>query len=144
MKETLIKYIAQKWHTSKQIVKYVISGGTSALVELSLLYVLTEYFNVWYMVSFLLALIIAFVVSFLMQKFWTFENSTTQELHKQASLYFVVTLTHAGLNISALYIVVEYFGMWYILAQIFIGGILALSSFIIYKFFIFKNNGTQV
>jgi putative flippase GtrA len=59
-------------------VKYVVSGGSAAIVDIVALYVFTDLFGIWYILSAILAFISAFFVSFLLQKYWTFkDNSNT-------------------------------------------------------------------
>lgn len=123
---------------SKQIFKYVISGGSAAVVNLSTLYVLTEFFHVWYLVSASTAFVGAFAVSFTLQKFWTFKDHETEGMRKQLSLYLAVILVNLAINALFVYLLVEHIGIWYMLAQIISGLVIAIESFFIYKFFIFK------
>lgn len=123
---------------SIQIVKYVISGGSAAVVNLSILYLFTEFLHIWYLISASIAYILAFGVSFGMQKFWTFKDHETSDIHKQLSLYLVVILVNLGLNALFVYLLVEHTGIWYMIAQVISGLIIAVESFFVYKFFIFK------
>ena len=78
--------------SKRQVGKYIISGGTAAAVNLSSLYILTEFFHIWYIISATTAFIGAFAISFTLQKFWTFKDHETEGMHKQLSLYFIVIL----------------------------------------------------
>lgn len=124
--------------SKKQIGKYIISGGTATVVNLSLLYTLTEFFHIWYLISAAVAFVGAFGVSFTLQKFWTFRDHDTEDIHKQLSLYLVVVLVNLGINTLLVYLLVEHAGLWYIYAQIISAMIIAVESFFVYKFFIFK------
>lgn len=126
--------------SKKQIVRYIISGGSAAVVNLSLLYVLTEFFYIWYLVSATLAFISAFGVSFTLQKFWTFKDHKTDDIHKQLSFYLVVILVNLALNALFVYLLVEYTGIWYMFAQIISGLIIAIESFFVYKLVIFRRS----
>ena len=53
-----------------KIVRYLISGGTAAAINLSLLFLLTEFVGMWYLASSVLSFIAGFTASFLFQKFW--------------------------------------------------------------------------
>jgi len=122
----------------KLYVKYVISGGTSAVTDLGLLFIFTELFNIWYLLSAILAFLIAFFVSFYLQKFWTFRDTDIQQIKKQAGLYLAVALVNLGVNTGGMFLLVEKLDLWYIFAQIIMGALIAFSSFIIYNFFIFS------
>ena len=123
---------------SIQIVKYVISGGSAAVVNLSILYLFTEFFNIWYLISASVAYILAFGVSFGLQKFWTFKDHETGDIHKQLSLYLVVILINLALNALFVYLLVEHTGVWYMIAQVISGLIIAVESFFVYKLIIFR------
>jgi putative flippase GtrA len=138
MFQRIILFIGNKWHISMQILKFLFSGGTVALVELIFLYLFTNIFGIWYILSLILAFLISFVVSFAMQKFWTFDDKRTHQMHIQASSYMFVALANLGVNAVLLYLLVQFAGMWYIYAQIVCDAIIACESFLIYKFIIFK------
>ena len=125
---------------SKQIATYLISGGIAAFMNLSLLYIFTELFYFWYVTSASIAYISAFGVSFTLQKFLTFKDHKIDGIHKQLSLYFLVMLINLTLNALFVYILVEYFGIWYMLAQIVSGLVIAVESFFVYKLLIFRRS----
>ena len=122
----------------KLIIKYIISGGTAALVDLSLLYVFTDLFGIWYITSASLAFLVAYFVSFSLQKFWTFRDNGREKIYRQMFLYFIVGVVNLLLNAGGMYLLVDKFGVMYILAQIIMGALLGFSSFLIYRFIIFE------
>ena len=117
-------------------------SGTAAAVDLWLLYVLTEWLRLHYLLSAVLAFIVAFFVSFILQKFWTFGDHSTDKLHSQAALYFVVAALNLLLNTLLLYFFVDVMGFWYIFAQILASGLIACESFFISRSFIFRARRT--
>jgi len=122
----------------KLIIKYIISGGTAASVDLACLYIFTDVLGVWYITSASLSFLIAYFVSFSLQKFWTFRDNGREKIYKQMSLYFMVGVTNLLLNALGMYLLVDGFGVMYLLAQIIMGALLGFSSFLIYKFIIFE------
>lgn len=135
-----IAAVAARWHISSQVAKFIVSGGIVALTELSLLYIFTDVFGIWYLFSLVFAFVVAFCLSFSLQKFWTFQNRKMETVHLQASSYLFVAILNLALNAGALYLLVRYFGLWYILAQALISIVLAIGSFLIYKYAIFKKH----
>ncbi|HEY4482775.1 MAG TPA: glycosyltransferase [Candidatus Paceibacterota bacterium] len=119
------------------LVKYVISGGSAAFVDIFSLYVLTEWLGLWYLISAGLAFLVAFWVSFFMQKHWTFQDGSAQS-RKQAVVYFGVALVNLGVNTLLMFFLVDLVHLWYVFAQMITGGLIAFSSFFIYRKFIFK------
>jgi len=123
-----------------KVIKYIISGGTAAIVNLASLFVLTNFFGVWYLLSAVFAFVLAFLVSYLMQKFWTFGDKQTDKIMTQAPIFFVVQVFNLIVNIVLLYMFVEFFDLYYLLGQILAGGLIAVYSFFIYKLIIFKKS----
>ena len=121
------------------IFKYIVSGGSAACVNLGVLYLLTEYAGVHYLQSAILSFIAAFFVSFLLQKFWTFNNSEKEQMHLQMVAYLAVSLVNLGIYTLMFYLLVEYLHLWYFLSAILAGGLIAVSSFFIYRHLIFKH-----
>lgn len=120
--------------------RYILSGGTAAFVNLAGLYILVRFFGFHYLLSATIAFIIAFIVSFLLQKYWTFGNFERQRgvVQKQLSTFFLIALINLGLNTTLMYFFVGMCGFWYMFAQFLSSGLIALSSFFLYKIFVFK------
>lgn len=123
-----------------KIIKYVISGGSGALVDISILYFFVKFLHVWYIFSAIFAYIVAFIVSFTLQKVWTFSDYSISGTYKQAGKYLVISFINLGLNTFFMYLFVDIFGIHYIIGQIVSGCLLAIYSFSIYSSFIFSSN----
>lgn len=121
----------------RRLIKYFISGGASAAVDLIILYILTDILGIWYLLSSIVAFAVAIGVSFTLQKFWTFRNLTTSRLYQQAALYLLIGVINLLLNSGLMYILVEVVLLWYILAQVIAALVIAALSFFVYKNFIF-------
>ena len=120
------------------LIRYIISGGTASAVDLGVIYFLTEKVKIWYLFSSILGLFIAFTVSFSLQKYWTFRDTRKSGSGKQALSYFVISIVNLAFNTLLLYVLVDIFHIWYLLAQFITLGIIAISSFFLYKLFIFN------
>ena len=141
----MIGYILKEIYKKKQLVKYVIGGGTAATVDIFLLYVFTDIFNLWIVYSASLAFLSAFFVSFYIQKYWTFDDDNERsDATKQMIMYFLVGLVNLTINAGGMYILVEKYNIMYIFAQIAMGSTIAIGSFLIYKFIIFKKHKNEM
>lgn len=128
----------------RQIIKYLIAGGTSTSADI-LIYSLLIYFaNLWYVASSIISFTIAFWISFGLQKFWTFRDKNTEKLMKQTYLYFFVAIANLGISTLLIYVFVDYAHVHKFLSKIFANIIIAAESFFVYRHFIFaKKNETQ-
>lgn len=123
----------------RKLIVYIISGGTAAVVELGSLYFFKGILGLKLIPAVSLAFILAFCVSFLLQKFWTFEDRSVDQIHKQATKYFIITGTNFFLNLFLMYVLVEILHVWYMLAKFLISGGIAFFSFFVYRMFVFKD-----
>ncbi|MCX6719201.1 MAG: GtrA family protein [Candidatus Taylorbacteria bacterium] len=127
-------YINERHPKKTKIVRYIISGGTAAAVDLVLLYILTDLIGIWYITSSILAYLVAFMVSFTLQKFWTFRDHSRNNIHSQAVIYFIVTSLNLGLNTLGIFAFVHYLSFHYLIAQIVVSVIIAMESYYVYHF----------
>jgi len=123
----------------KLVVKYLISGGLAAFVDLALLFIFTDIVGLYYLISATLAFMVAFFVSFFLQKFWTFRDTgSDKRMYRQMFFYFLIGVGNLGANAGGMYLLVSRFETMYIIAQIIMGALLAVVSFTINRLFIFK------
>lgn len=123
-----------------QVFRYILAGGAGASTDIFSLYILKGVLDFPLLLSVALAFLAGFVVSFLSQKYWTFIDHSSEKVHKQAATYFVVTLANFFLNILGMHLLVTVLGIWYLLAKVIVSGIIAVSSFFLYKYLIFKKS----
>jgi putative flippase GtrA len=135
---SLERFLPQSLRKYKIYVKFVLAGGTAAGTNLALLFFFTDILGIYYLISTTLSFIIAYFVSFYLQKYWTFRDNSRDKMAKQMSLYFIVGATNLGINDTGMYLLVDKAHLHHLIAQVVMGGIIAISSFLIYKFFIFK------
>ncbi|HRH26905.1 MAG TPA: GtrA family protein [Parcubacteria group bacterium] len=127
------------YFTKHLIIRYLISGGTSASVNIGLFSVLHYYFKIHYILSNIFAFVVAFFVSLVLQKFWTFQDHSTENIHMQGLFYLFSSLFGLGLNTSILYVSVDVIGVKPIVGVIIAGVLTAMCTFQINKKYIFKS-----
>ncbi len=96
---------------------YVLFAGFATLVDLGLLYSLTEFFHVWYFYSAAFAYFMGMVTNYLLNKYFNFKNRNKQ-IVMQFGLFATVALVGLGINQFLLYSLVEFAKFWYISAKI--------------------------
>lgn len=119
-------------------VRYVFSGGTSAAIDVALLYVLVEFVSLYYLSAAIIAMTVSFIARFLLQKYVTFQNRDEERATKQFISYSILYLASLGATAGFMYLFVDVLGMWYVQAQILSIFLIAAACFFIYKLFIFK------
>lgn len=130
----------ERYPTHTKIFRFLVSGGISTGVDLGLLYLFTDFFGIWYLVSSVLAFILAFFVSFGLQKFWTFRDHSRDGMQAQMGVYLFISSCNLGLNTFLVYLLVDHFGFHYLVAQIVTSIFIACESFFIYQRFVFRTS----
>lgn len=123
-----------------KITRYVISGGTSVVANLVVLYSLVQILKIWYLTSAIISFCVSAIVSYVLQKFFTFKDYSTKGMHLQFSHFFLYALAMLGVNTTLMYIFVDVFGFWYLLSQVVITAITAFLNYFIFNKFIFNKS----
>lgn len=117
-----------------QPVKFVIAGGSAAVVNLGTAYILTDWLGVWYLTSSVVSFILSLAVSFGLQKFWTFKDRVLDHWHQQFLIYLVLAVANLAVNTWLVFVEVEWFKLWYLSAQFVTGAFIGAYTFFLYRY----------
>ena len=133
-------FLQRHFSDHKLVTRYILVGSIGAFVNIAVLYILTNVVGVWYITSSIFSFTASLIVAFILQKCWAFKDLlfVKKYLARQAILYTISSVSFLILNILILYALVEMFNTWYILAQFFSLGSVAVGSFMFNKAFTFK------
>ncbi len=133
-----------KRFTKHILIRYIISGGTSAVVNLTTLSVLYYILGIYYLIASVFSFAVAFFVSLTLHKFWTFQDYSRVDMHLQIGKYLMSSVFGLSINTLLLYIFVDHFHFYVFLGQIFAGAITASITFFISRDIIFKKGKVVV
>src|SRR3989338_5425095 len=100
-----------------QILRYFVSGCTTAVVLFVSLILFREVLGFWYLYASTLAFCLALVTSFILQKFWTFRNVEHKNIQKQFMVFLMVSLCNLAVNATLMYVSVDILAVPYLFAQ---------------------------
>lgn len=121
---------------SSTFVRYFIGGVLSALIDLFFLYCFTEFLNIHYLISQILSFGIAFFFGFWFQKTITFRDRSDKHLTQWAR-FLIFQLIGLWFNILILHLMVDTFGVYYLLWSIVAKGVVFFRNFSMNKRFNF-------
>ena len=101
-----------------QFLKFIIIGIINTLVNLFVFYILTDIIKIYYMVSAVIAFIFAVTNSFILNKTWTFKESLNYKTSSKYLKFIIISVIALIFNLILLYILVEYFAINHMIAQI--------------------------
>ncbi len=104
---------------AKQAAKYYAVGASGVLVNLGLLFYLTEFVGLWYFLSYTLAISASISSNFILNKFWTFRDSINSQRTIVMYVKFVsVSLLGMAIQLGTVYLLVESLSVYYMLAAL--------------------------
>jgi len=117
---------------AKHAAKYYMVGATGVLVNLGILFLLTEFGGLWYFLSYFIGISISITSNFMLNKLWTFKGAIGDE--KTIIMYskFVgVSLLGMWIQLGTTYLLVESLSFYYMLAALISIGIAGGVNFLI-------------
>jgi putative flippase GtrA len=116
-----------------RVIRFIISGVLGLGVNVGVLYLFTRMFGLWYLASATLSFIISTSVSFLLQKFWTFGNSTLNKVNREFAVYLMIGLLNLCANDIILFVLVHFGEIHFVVGQLVTSAIIAVWSYFIYR-----------
>ncbi|MFA6215546.1 MAG: GtrA family protein [Patescibacteria group bacterium] len=138
IKILLDKYLL-KFPLLKQFIKFCIVGGTAALINFSILYSLTEWLNIWYVISNVCGGVVSGIFNFFSNKNWTFRNKEKGRQAYWQMIKFIIVIS-SGLVVHTLivYSLTEFIAIDYRLSWVAATGIITLWNFVFNRFWTFR------
>lgn len=127
----------------QKIIRYVFAGTTAALGNISILFILVQFFHLHYLLASVLSYVGSMALGFTLQKLWAFRDKTTDRVPVQFLFYIAVSTMNLIINTGAMYVFVSIFGIWYIAAQFLSGIIIAVTGYIGYQTFVFNKKTVE-
>ena len=133
-----------------EFLRYVIVGGISALIDMGALYLLTEYVfdgrkdGLPLTLSVAGGFIVGLIANYLLSQLFVFTSDTQREKGKKAGaflIYALVGLVGFGLTEGLMHlgmIFVSHEGLWYILLNCFVKGVVLIWIYLGRKIFVYK------
>lgn len=113
-----------------RFIRFALVGALVGVSQIVLLYIQTDIFGWWYVLSNLTAWTISFLASFFIQRRWTFAVQGPGSIG-QLVRYFLLQIGVLVTNTGLLYIAVDMFGFWYVGAEAIIALVLAVVTYTI-------------
>ena len=121
----------------KQLFRFGVVGFTAFLIDAGLLYVLTEYLHVYYLVSSVISFIVSLIYNYILSIFWVFDVKKKQT-YKEVLLFVVLSVIGLGVNQLVMYLGVDLLNIHYMLCKVIATIIVMIYNFVTRKIFIEK------
>ncbi|UCF65392.1 MAG: GtrA family protein [bacterium] len=122
-----------------RILKFGLVGMTGVGVNMGMLYILTEYLHIIYIISSLIAIEISILSNFFLNDLWTWGDRVKKSFWERFIQYHIsVGLTAILANWLILLLLTEFFGIYYLISNLIGIAVGTLSNYILNDLWTFK------
>lgn len=119
----------------KQILKFGVVGGLAFVIDYALLYLLTEFLNIHYLVSSIISFSVSVIFNYILSIKWVFDVNKKQDV-KEFIIFIVLSIIGLGINSLIMYIMVDLMNVYYMASKIVATAVVMVYNFITRKIFI--------
>lgn len=132
-----MKLILKYKELINQIIKFTVVGGVAFIIDYSLLYILTEYLDVYYFISSIISFIISLAVNYVLSIKWVFSVNKKQT-YEDILLFIFLSVIGLIINQIIMYIGVDILDTYYMITKLIATIIVMIWNFITRKIFVEK------
>jgi len=127
----------------KQFFRYNVVALLATTLDFSLFIILSDIFQIWYVLSTFISAFIGGVVAFFLERNWTFVSKEGKISH-QAIKYLLVWTMSIVLNTIGLYLIVEYFNIDTVISKLIVSATVGIGfNFLMHNLFVFKQKNNK-
>lgn len=123
-----------------QVIKFYIVGAMGLVVNLGILFVLTNYLKIFYLVSSGIGFAVSVTSNYIGNKLWTFGDKINDRKYLviQYGNFWMVSIAAGIIQLSLTYFFVERIGLWYVQGGFFAIAVASFVNFILNKIWTFR------
>lgn len=132
----LLKYQTDK--TLIQLFRYILVGGMAFLVDFMSLFMLTEFFGVYYLVSAAIAFILGLLVNYAMSISWVFNKRTLDNRKFEFGIFGIIGVIGLGLNEFFIWFFTAELSIYYLISKVMAAILILFWNFFVRKITLFR------
>ena len=117
-----------------QIIKFGFVGGTAFVIDAGLLFLLTEFCGIHYLISGMISFTASVIYNYILSVKWVFDAKKAQEF----IVFIVLSVIGLGINQLFMWLFVDMMHIYYMLSKIIATVIVMVYNFITRKIFLEK------
>lgn len=122
----------------RRFTRYFITGGTSALIDWSVFWILINHVGIYYLTAAFYSFCIAFSFNYVLSRYWVFGPGRRAIAH-EASLVLIVSIIGLGLHMAVLWVLVEWVGLAEMMGKIAATGVVFFWNFGARQYWVFSH-----
>jgi len=105
-------------NTFIQLFRYTFVGGVAFIVDFSLLFFLTEFFGVYYLISAAIAFLLGLAINYILSIVWVFSERTFRNKWFELGIFALIGIVGLGFNELFIWFFTEHIHFHYLLSKI--------------------------
>lgn len=123
-----------------QIFRFLIIGGTAFVIDYALLYILTEYFDIYYLISSTISFIVSLIFNYIASIKWVFETKEEDSQTKKLTIFITLSIIGLGINQLIMWTLSDLLTIYYMISKIVATAVVMCWNFITRKIFLEKKD----
>lgn len=124
-------------HLVEQILKFGVVGVIAFFIDYSLLYALTEFCHIHYMISSVISFTVSLIFNYIASIYWVFDVKQKQTI-KEITVFTILSIIGLGINQLVMYLMTDIGNIYYMFSKLVATAIVMIWNFITRKIFIEK------
>ena len=122
----------------QQFARYMVVGGLAFVVDFGMLYVLTEFAGLRYLISAAIAFLFGLLTNYCLSRNWVFHRRTIQNGAIEFAIFSAIGIVGLGLNEAIIWFVREQIHVHYLIGKAISAGTVLIWNFGARKFVLFR------
>lgn len=119
-----------------QIIKFGFVGGTAFLIDAGVLFVLTDFCGIHYLISGAISFTVSVIYNYILSIKWVFDAKKDVSKSQELIVFIGLSVIGLGINQVIMWIMVDILHIYYMLSKIVATAIVMVYNFITRKLFI--------
>lgn len=119
-----------------QIIKFGFVGGTAFIIDAGLLFLLTEFCSLHYLVSGVISFTVSVIYNYILSIKWVFDAKQNTDKTKELAVFIGLSVIGLGINQIFMWILVDWIHIYYMLSKVIATFIVMVYNFVTRKIFI--------
>ena len=124
--------------TRIQLFRYLFVGGAAFIVDFITLFILTDFFGIYYLISAAIAFILGLIANYFLSISWVFNRRTLDNRTFEFGIFAVIGIVGLGLNEVFIWYFTQDLQIYYLFSKIFAAIIILFWNFFARKLTLFR------
>lgn len=123
-----------------QIIKFGLVGVIATVIDYVLLYVLTEFFNIYYLISSIISFSVSVIFNYIASVRWVFDvDKNKNSKIKELVVFIILSVIGLGINQLFMWLLSDKLNIYYMISKLFATVVVMCWNFITRKLFLENN-----